>query len=552
MSKRFSRTDLLLLAVGIAGLASFLLLYSVVFPQANVRLEVTRPEAVDIAADFLDRRSADLEDFKDTVVFFGDDVALNFLQRHLGLEEASRMAASEAPVWTWQLRWFRPQEKEEWNVWINIDGEIVGYSHIIEEAAPGANLSEEEALSVAEEFLAARNYDLGGWERVGESSQQRDNRTDHYFTWDKRGSEIEWRPDDPEAGTGSVRLVVRVQGDEIGSFNRFLRVPEEFERRHLEVLSVGQVLTIGAFGVTALMLFVAIAIAIARVRKSDLDWKPAISLGVGVGLLMVLFNVMSWPTLKSAYPTEFSWAAYVGILLISVVLLSVMYGAIVLFTTAAGVSLAEEVLPGRLEGFAALATGKLGHPSLAAASLRGYGLAFGFIGYLTLFYWFAQRFMGAWLPAEGPHSQVFDLYLPFLAPLTISLVAAISEEVTYRLFGIAFFKRYTGSTIVALIVPAAIWAFAHSTYPVYPVYLRGIELTIGGVIFGLAFLRLGLVTCIVAHYVVDAFLLGAPLLTTGNTVYVVSGAIAIGLALIPAVLSLAARWSDRSAATAAT
>ena len=80
-------------------------------------------------------------------------------------------------------------------------------------------------------------------------------------------------------------------------------------------------------------------------------------------------------------------------------------------------------------------------------------------------------------------------------------------------------------------------------------YLRGIELTIGGVIFGIAYLRLGLLTCIVAHYVVDAVLLGAPLLATGNTVYVVSGAIAIGLALGPAALGFFARTTAQPGTT---
>ena len=544
MSK-FAKSDLLLLVVGVTGLAAFLLLYSSVFPQANVRLEVTRGEATDIAEAFLADRGATAERFKRVVVFFGDDVGLHFLQRNLGLEEASRIANEEVAIWAWEIRWFRPQEKEEWIVLVGVDGTIIGFSHVIEEAAAGADLEPADALVRAQDFLAARNFDLGGWERTGESSQQRDNRTDHLFTWDLRGAEIEWSPDDPEAGSGGIRMSVRVQGDEVGSFNHYLRIPEEYSRQYAETLSVGTVLALAAFGITAILSFVAIGIAFVRVRKEELDWKPAISLGVLVGLLLLLFNGMNWPTLKSTYPTEFSWAAYIGVMIIALVLLSALYGAIVLFMTAAGTSLSEEVFPGRLAGFREAATGNFLHPSIAAASLRGYGLGFGFIGYLTLFYWFAQRYMGAWLPAEGPYSQVFDLYWPFLAPLAISLVAAVSEEVTYRLFGVSFFKRYLKSTALALLIPAAIWAFAHSTYPVYPVYLRGIELTIGGVIFGIAYVRLGLLTCIVAHYVVDAFLLGAPLLATGNTVYVVSGAIA----LVPAALGFFARITAQPGTT---
>ena len=67
-------------------------------------------------------------------------------------------------------------------------------------------------------------------------------------------------------------------------------------------------------------------------------------------------------------------------------------------------------------------------------------------------------------------------------------------------------------------------------------YIRGIELTIAGVLFGIAFLHYGLVTCIVAHYVIDAVALGLSLVTSGNSTYLVSGLAVIGLALVPRVV----------------
>ena len=193
--------------------------------------------------------------------------------------------------------------------------------------------------------------------------------------------------------------------------------------------------------------------------------------------------------------------------------------------------------------------GRVFTPEFGAAALRGYAFAALFLGYLTAFYYFAQGSLGAWMPAEGPYSSIFNNVFPFLTPLTISLVAAISEETIYRLFGISLFKKLTGSTWAALLIPAAIWAFGHSNYPVFPVYVRGIELTIGGLLFGWAFLRFGLVTVIVAHYVVDAVALGMPLVSSSNPTYIVSGLIAIGLALIPGVIGLFAGRRSGGAAT---
>jgi hypothetical protein len=46
---------------------------------------------------------------------------------------------------------------------------------------------------------------------------------------------------------------------------------------------------------------------------------------------------------------------------------------------------------------------------------------------------------------------------------------------------------------------------------------------------------------VIAHFVIDAVIIGMPLLSSGNTTYVISGAIVMGIALLPAVLGLAAR-----------
>ena len=111
--------------------------------------------------------------------------------------------------------------------------------------------------------------------------------------------------------------------------------------------------------------------------------------------------------------------------------------------------MARDHFPDSVRGLAATARGKLFSREFSAAALRGYALAAALLGFLTGFYWFAQRYMGAWLPAEGPYSEIFNNLFPFLTPLTISLVAAISEETIYRLFGISLFKKLSGSTTVA-------------------------------------------------------------------------------------------------------
>jgi hypothetical protein len=550
MSDRQRLPDVLLVAGGVIGLAAFLLLYRSATPQAAVTLEVTRPEALETARELLEARGTALGSFEEAVQFSGNSEALVFLQRTLGLDEASRWARDEVPIWSWIMRWFAPGQKEEWQVRVAVDGTVVGLAHLVEEAAAGPDLAPEEALPLAETFLQAQGWDLTILERVEASSEKLDNRTDHHFTWEKIGSEVAWRPDSAEAGTGAVRVRVSIQGDRVGRYRHYLHVPEGFSRDLDRTRSVGTFMAVGSLGLTFVLVVAALGITIARHRRDDIRWAAAVSLAVVVAVLFLGQGVASWPAVKFVYQTELQWAAYVGMLIVGALFAAAIYGMWVLFTATAGESLARESFPQSLAGFVEAARGRLLHPSVARASMRGYALGFLVLGYLTVFYVVARRYLGAWLPAEGPYSEIFNTYLPFLVPLTVSVVAAVTEELTYRLFGISLFKRYLRSTAVALLIPAVIWAFAHSNYPVFPIYLRGIELTIAGVILGLGFLRLGLLACIIAHFVVDAVIFGMPLLTSGNKGYVVSGLVVIGIASLPAVWGAAARVRHRAASAA--
>lgn len=549
---RPARASSRLLALGgVVGLVAFVTLYERAIPQAAVELEVTRRQADSIGRAFAVALGADLGAFRQGTIFDGNTEALVFLQRSLGLDSASAWARARVPVWTWNVRWFKPQAKEEWRVAVGVDGTVARFTHLVEEAAPGATLTQDSARALAEGFLRSRGWSLERFTLVEASSEKRDRRTDHHFTWELKGSTIAWRSGGPAAGSGSVRLAVDIAGDGIGRYSHFLKVPEGFSRDLEQTQSVGGVLAVGALLLTFGLVLAALGIAIARQKRGDVRWGVALALAGFTAVLGLGAGASMWPSIEFTYRTEIQWAAYVVLMLVAGLFIAAIYGLWALFTVAAGESLGRETFPGSLAGLTDAARGRLLTPSVAAAGVRGYALGFLVLGYLTVFYLFARRFLGAWLPAEGPQSEIFNNYAPFIAPLTISLVAAITEEMTYRLFGISLVKRYLRSTALALLVPAVIWAFAHSSYAVFPIYIRGIELTIAGLIFGIAFLRLGLLTCIVGHFVVDAVLIGMPLLTSGNAAYVVSGVVVMGIALIPAGLGLLAARRGSGAVPAA-
>lgn len=533
-----NRLDFMLYAAGLAGIVAFTTLYDRAFPQAAVKVEITRDSVLIRARATAERHGAPVDTMMEAMRFNGRTVDLLFLQRNLGLDEASRWAREEVPIWVWSARWFRPEQKEEWRVGLGLDGKVVGATHLIDDAAPGDSLTIQKAQPIAEAFVRGQGWDLATLDLVESSSQKRERRMDHRFTWEKKGSTINWKKDDPKGGTGAVRVTVDVKGGVAGAYSHFLKVPEDFERDLSRTLSIGSFIALGSILLMFLFTVAALAISVARNASGGLQWKPAFALAAVTAAVLLMSGVASWPSAKYTYETTIAWPAFIGLSIFALLFLMVTFGAAVVFTTTAGESLGREMFPSSMTGFLDVLRGRLFSPDVARASLRGYGMAFAFLGYLTVFYLFARRYLGAWMPAEGPGTEIFNDWAPFLTPLTVGLVAAVTEEITFRLFGISLFKRYLKSTALAVLIPAVIWAFAHSNYPVFPVYVRGIELTIGGVFLGMAFLRFGIVTCLVAHFVINAVQAGMPLVTSGNAYYVISGGIVMGIALVPAVVGL--------------
>ena len=125
--------------------------------------------------------------------------------------------------------------------------------------------------------------------------------------------------------------------------------------------------------------------------------------------------------------------------------------------------------------------------------------------------------------------------MPWLKPLAHAFVAAVQEELVFRLFAVSLLIYLFKRTWLAVTVPAVIWAFLHSIDPVGPVYLRGIELTVMGILFGIVFVRYGITATLIAHYAFNAINDAIPMIQNDDPYLRWSGVAVVGLMFVPVV-----------------
>jgi len=213
----------------------------------------------------------------------------------------------------WRVRYFRDSQPEEFAIILKPEGSLHAFRHTLAEAAKGANLSKEEAQSIAEKFLREKKQiDLAAWKLVEANSDKRPNRTDHTLTWQQIA------PLDPEGAGGNnsadhafARMDVQVLGDEPANYRTYLKIPEEFTRKQEEISLPRMLFALAKY---ALVLAIAVCILVfyfLRLRTQPpgtVPWRRLALWGLGgcVAFLGSLLLGKGIPALLAQYPTAVS------------------------------------------------------------------------------------------------------------------------------------------------------------------------------------------------------------------------------------------------------
>lgn len=535
MDSRLTSKDykLFLVCLGIALASVFVIAkyFYQAFPEASIQFKVTRSQSRVIAEQVLQVQDLNVKEYRHSAIFAYDDDAKTFLEKELGAEQANRIMGKRVRLWRWSNRWFKPMTKEEVTVHISPAGELIGLIHKVPEEAPGAGLASDSARFLARRFLTTQvNLSADSLEFVETTIQQRPNRIDHTFTWkDKNWSVLE----------AEYRYQITVQGDQIGAYSEYLHIPDKWQRDYEKQRSKNDTTSYVAAFFLLLTILAMLATMIRYTRHQDIKWKTALIYGLAAAVLTLLSQLNSMPLEKFYYATTESFNGFISRQLLLGLVYALLAGLGIFFLTAAAEPLYRERYRQTLSLSKIFSWQGIRSKQFFIAVIVGLTMTFAFAGYQVVFYLVAEK-LGGWTPQDIPYSNMLNTVFPWIFVLLAGFIPAVSEEFISRLFSIPFLEKYLKSRWLAVVIPAFIWGFAHSNYAQQPFYIRGIEVGCAGVVIGFLLLRFGIVAPLIWHYTIDAFYTAMVLFRSGNSWFIITGAVSCGLLLLPLFIALGA------------
>ena len=393
------------------------------------------------AREFVQKKGIDLTGHRSVVARTTESVdgeEVKFLLDASGVETLESFAAGRS---LYQVRFFRPLQKDEWHVGVRGDGKVTGWTRILPDEASGAKLAEADAEALAMGEARSFGDDLTGWKRAEAKKEEKKNRVDYEFTFE-RTDPIGWPSGSAPDAAAKLRRIYRVSGHDVTVRRERLKLPENWlkarrgQTAFTWVRIAALLLSAGLLTATLVLLFVRAA------RAGRILWRPLLLLAAGLAAFHRIELIDRWRWfVVYFYDTSTPWGSF---------LITWGVGAIVGF----GISLGAIVLA--FGAFDAAIPGAADARRLTAGWKRnvaaaGAGPLFAVLaggGAVSIVEWSRVHFE-RWLPAEPyPLPGPLDGVLPLLTvmsgalvwglvlPAAVLAVAALREKYSLGRFGL--------------------------------------------------------------------------------------------------------------------
>lgn len=532
--RKFS--GLLLLAA--AGTAAFFLLYPHITPKASLNLEFSRDEILEKGAAFMESRGFDVRKYHQDGWFEFDGNTQLDLRIKFGLDSSNALLRQNVlPAHSWYITWYdaslpKSQAAESFELWMTPGGAIMGMKHNIKDSIGGASLTEDEARALAERFVSSQGIELEKYRLKSSSQTRQQNRLDHNFNWITNDTTIQ------------LGFWVRIQGDEVGGFKRWVEHDARFEAESSQTQTTATLLGTVSFAIVFLLFFFIVIFFLRRYHEGEVGTKTAALVFIGLFGVYVLNTLNMFPAVGSSAQMgdlnrmNVRWVIF-GL---NILIVNVFFGVMVFAAWSVGESYSRSLWPKKLAGVDSALFRRFFTLDIAEGVLRGFMLGLILLGGFSIFSFLLTRYVPTGLYVMSA-SGVTDGIVPAAHPLLNGLESAIFGEIVFRLFFLSMFQEKTKRTWLGILVSSLLWALA--MFPLWPMPFGFFRLPITiavfacfGLVFSFIFLRYDLLTTIIAHFVVISLATAIPLFTSSSPYFSFHTLLFFGLLSLPLLVAV--------------
>ena len=310
----------------VAGVIAWIL--ATTFPVVVPPLNLKRADALRLAGEAVTQHGANIPPRWRTFATIGSgtDMAGRFVWRTSGRAAYQSLLGEELMPPCWYVRFASfegdvAERAEEWQVWVGGDGRVLRVRHQLPEARPGATLSETDARTRALAMLRERfQIDPAGLKEISAKPTKRPARMDWIFVFkDPAGVQLT---------QGERRLSIDLAGDQLADAQRFVFVPEAWERaqrRWESVLQIGSI-------VRGVLIAIAVLFGAGAAIVFWSRGRFAVAMALGPALVLVVATLASavnrWPTIIAGFSTAQPYALQRTILAIFLAIGALVVAAI--------------------------------------------------------------------------------------------------------------------------------------------------------------------------------------------------------------------------------
>jgi hypothetical protein len=289
----------------------------------GLSLKITRAQAIQAASAYLRSRQIDPTRYSQ-VAWIRDNVdpmALRYLLEHKTIRESDHIYRQATRLAIYDVRYFRYLEKEEFHVFLDpTTGQVFGYRRLLDDDAPGASLSPEQAQTLAAAYVEQQGYRLSDFDLQSSEAVKRKAREDYTLVWQAKAG-------DPRNVAGAYyRLAVDVAGDKVVGLSHVFKLPEAWERELNSTRLINTLLSMAGIVVGFALVGAGVVLLVFRIRSGEIAWRASAKIGALVFVLMAVSELTEWSQLDRRYATTLPLATWRLFEVVSMIVLPLLGG----------------------------------------------------------------------------------------------------------------------------------------------------------------------------------------------------------------------------------